>query len=107
MALHYVFIACLSHYSPVFILRGRYDGSLVQGRIHHKIFHIKDGTANLSCAAFFSIYGMAAFYEMKIHSAVQEENKIQPFPEQTLQSPQSSEDLLIILTNGKTRTVKT
>lgn len=97
MALHYVFIACLSHYSPVFILRGRYDGSLVRGRIHHKIFHIKDGTAHLSCAAFVSIYGMAAFCRMKIHNAMQEQNKVKPFPEQPVHSPQASEDLLIIL----------
>lgn len=51
---------------------------------------IKDGTANLSCVAASSIYGVAAFYKMKIHSATQEQNKVQPFPEQPLHSPESS-----------------
>lgn len=65
MALHYVFAACLSHYSPALILRGRYDGSPGQGRIHHKTFPVKDGTANLSCASSSSIHVMVAPYRMK------------------------------------------
>lgn len=106
MALHYVFIAWLSHYSPGLILRGRYDGSLVWGRIYHEIFHIQDGTANLSFVAFCSIYGMAAFYKMKIHNLMQEQNKVQPFTEQPSHSAPSSEDLLVILMNEKRQTVR-
>lgn len=58
MALDYVFIAWLSHYSPVFILRGGDDGSLVWGKIYPAIFHTQGGTANLSFVALFPTYGM-------------------------------------------------
>lgn len=67
MALHYVFIACPSHYSPAFILRSRYDGSPRQGKMHHKTSPIKDGTANLSCASSSSsIHGRAAPYKTSL-----------------------------------------
>ena len=72
MALDYVFIAWLSHYSPVFILRGGDDGRLVWGKIYHAIFYTQDGTANLSFVALFRIYG-----KKKIHNVTRELNRVQ------------------------------